>query len=98
MAPDQLMWELALLLDQVIDKYGTYREAVNELQATERLEQLATTHEDARLAQGLSEDAAYMRRVVPRYQGSWSRRIDQWYRLWRALEAHIDAAPLGRAR
>ena len=57
MTPSDLLWELDLLFDQVIDKYGKYCEAKNELQATERLARLATKHEDAALAQGLADGA-----------------------------------------
>jgi Txe/YoeB family toxin of Txe-Axe toxin-antitoxin module len=90
LTPRGLLFELDLLFDQVVDKYGKYQEVKNELRATERLQRLAEKHEDAPLAQGLSEDAAYLRTVVPLYQGYWSRRIDQWHRLWRVLDAHIN--------
>ena len=41
LSPAKLVFELDLLFDQVLDKYGKYREAENELLATERLRQLA---------------------------------------------------------
>jgi hypothetical protein len=93
LSPHQLVFELDLLFDQVIDKYGKAEVVKNELRATERLHRLAMKHEDLTLAQGLADDAAYLRTVVPRYRSDWSRRVDQWYRLWRALEARIEALP-----
>jgi len=61
------------------------------LQATQRLRRLAEKHEDARLAQGLAEDEAYMTDVVATYTPRASRYLTQWCRYWRALGERVEA-------
>jgi hypothetical protein len=82
---DQLSLELEELLGALVAKETLRHEAINELRATERLRRLAMKHEDLDLAQGLSDDAAYLQGVVPRYADTCRRYWTQWHRYWDAL-------------
>jgi hypothetical protein len=82
---DQLSLALEVLLDALVAKETLYHEAMNELRATDRLRRLAMKHEDLALARGLSEDAAYLQQVVPRYADTCGRYWTQWGRYWEAL-------------
>jgi hypothetical protein len=82
---DQVSQALESLLDALVRKETLSHEAMNELRATERLGRLAMKHEDLELAQGLCEDAAYLRTVVPRYADICGRYWTQWHRYWDAL-------------
>lgn len=85
-----LTWVLGyldLLRDKDKSVYTRWQVAVNELRATERLQRLATKHEDLGLARGLAEDAAYLRdEAIPFYAALWQRCEAQGRRLWWVLE------------
>jgi hypothetical protein len=85
---DRLAFDMDFLLEALVDEVAQHKVAANELRATERLRRLAMKHEDLRLAQGLSEDAAYLQTVVPVYAARCGRYRRQWQRHWDALLKH----------
>jgi hypothetical protein len=85
---DRLAFDMDFLLEALVDEVAQQKVAANELRATERLRRLAMKHEDLRLAQGLSEDAAYLQTVVPVYAARCGRYRTQWQRHWDALLKH----------
>jgi hypothetical protein len=87
---DRLVFDLDLLFDQVVDRYGKAKEAANELRATERLRRLAEKHEEIALARQLAEDEAYMAEVVPVYEQRRSAYLTQWVRYWRILQERVE--------
>lgn len=91
---DRLVFDLDLLFDQVLDRYGKATEATNELRATQRLRRLAEKHEEIAMARQLAEDEAHMAEVAPVYQQRSFRYLDQWLRYWKVLRERIEVQAL----
>jgi hypothetical protein len=86
-----LLLHLNLLRDSDVTVYTRWKRAENALQATERLLRLALKHEDTLVAQALTEDADYLRSVLPVYQDRAHQCFMQYWRLWQVLETRVAA-------